>query len=98
MTVVRLVALLVAALLVLAACGDAPGRNASDTAERDPSPPPAAGEDPEGRVAPEATPGRPGDAALAPGLDVTLPAVDGGQVVGAELAGRHLALWFWAPW
>lgn len=31
-------------------------------------------------------------------LDFTLPALDGGQVVGAELAGRAVALWFWTPW
>jgi hypothetical protein len=31
-------------------------------------------------------------------LDFTVPAVGGGQVEGGELAGRDLALWFWAPW
>lgn len=28
----------------------------------------------------------------------TVPAVGGGQIDGADLAGRDLALWFWAPW
>ena len=28
----------------------------------------------------------------------TVDAVAGGQIDGAELAGRDLALWFWAPW
>lgn len=28
----------------------------------------------------------------------TVPAVDGGTLDGAELAGQDLALWFWAPW
>jgi hypothetical protein len=24
--------------------------------------------------------------------------VDGGQLDGAELAGKPVAMWFWAPW
>jgi hypothetical protein len=28
----------------------------------------------------------------------TVDAVGGGQIDGAKLAGRDLALWFWAPW
>jgi predicted membrane-bound mannosyltransferase len=28
----------------------------------------------------------------------TVEAVGGGQIQGANLAGRDLALWFWAPW
>jgi hypothetical protein len=28
----------------------------------------------------------------------TVDAVGGGQIRGAELAGRDVALWFWAPW
>ncbi|HUH07685.1 MAG TPA: hypothetical protein VML96_07755 [Egibacteraceae bacterium] len=31
-------------------------------------------------------------------LDFSLPDVRGGQVEGAELAGKDVALWFWAPW
>lgn len=96
MTTTRLAALVAVLVAVLAGCGSAPEE--SDTAEQAPSPPPAAGGDPDGRDAPAATPDPPGDAPLAPGLDIVLPAVDGDQVVGAELAGRHLALWFWAPW
>jgi hypothetical protein len=28
----------------------------------------------------------------------TVEAVGGGRIDGGELAGRDLALWFWAPW
>jgi hypothetical protein len=28
----------------------------------------------------------------------TVDLVGGGQIDGAELAGRDVALWFWAPW
>lgn len=31
-------------------------------------------------------------------LDFTAPTVDGGQISGGDLAGRPLAVWFWAPW
>jgi hypothetical protein len=31
-------------------------------------------------------------------LDFTAPLVGAGTVQGAELAGRDLAVWFWAPW
>lgn len=102
MTATRLAALLAVVVLVLAGCGtsseDRGEDLGSDATEETPSPSPAAEDDPDGRVPPEETPAPPGDAPLAEGLDVTLPAVGGGQVVGAELAGRDLALWFWAPW
>ena len=26
------------------------------------------------------------------------PGIDGSEVVGADYAGRDVALWFWAPW
>lgn len=42
-----------------------------------------------------AAPEAPAQAAV---LDFSAPAVGGGQVVGADYAGRDLALWFWAPW
>jgi hypothetical protein len=31
-------------------------------------------------------------------LDFSVPAVGGGQINGADLAGRDVLLWFWAPW
>lgn len=31
-------------------------------------------------------------------LDFVAPDVRGGQVVGSELAGQDLVIWFWAPW
>lgn len=102
MTATRLAALVAVLVLALAGCGTAAEEVGSDATGETPSPSPATQDDPEddadGRVPPEATPAPPGDAPLAEGLDVTLPAVGGGQVVGAELAGRDLALWFWAPW
>lgn len=31
-------------------------------------------------------------------LNFTAPKLGGGQVVGNELAGQNVAVWFWAPW
>lgn len=31
-------------------------------------------------------------------LRFTVAGVDGAQVVGADYAGKDVALWFWAPW
>jgi ABC-type glycerol-3-phosphate transport system substrate-binding protein len=31
-------------------------------------------------------------------LDFTAPKLGGGQVVGSELVGQDLAIFFWAPW
>jgi hypothetical protein len=31
-------------------------------------------------------------------LDFTAPKLGGGQVVGSELAGKDVAMFFWAPW
>lgn len=31
-------------------------------------------------------------------LDFTASRLGGGQVVGAELAGKEVVVWFWAPW
>lgn len=47
---------------------------------------------------PEASPPRPASSNAAELLDFTAPLVGGGTVQGAELAGRDLAIWFWAPW
>lgn len=85
-------ALLLAASLAVAACG-----GSADEAD----------------VAADTTPDRavttnggvaapPADAGAAPEvpdeLDFVAPDVRGGQVVGAELAGQDLVIWFWAPW
>lgn len=79
-----------AVALLAAACG------------REEPPPSPAGEAPASAPATPADESEPGEPTpeppLAAGLDFRLPAVGGGQVVGAELAGRDLALWFWAPW
>jgi hypothetical protein len=31
-------------------------------------------------------------------LDWVAPDLRGGDVVGADLAGQDVVLWFWAPW
>ncbi len=42
---------------------------------------------------------RPSPAAAVPEeLDFVAPDVRGGQVVGGDLAGKDLVIWFWAPW
>jgi hypothetical protein len=45
-----------------------------------------------------ATTATPAETLPAGALDFSLPNVNGGQVEGATLEGRDLALWFWAPW
>ena len=86
-------ALLLASALVLAACGgsDDGGAVASDasadtttTTVDDSAPPTDAGSAPAIDVPEE--------------LDFVAPDVRGGQVVGSELAGQDLVIWFWAPW
>lgn len=37
-------------------------------------------------------------AEVPPIVDFTASRLGGGEVVGAELAGNHVAMWFWAPW
>ena len=31
-------------------------------------------------------------------LQFTAPKLGGGEVIGSELQGSDLAIWFWAPW
>lgn len=87
----RLLLACLAALLVLAGCADAPETERTVTEATEPAtqpPTPRTSED---------TPD-PGDVAMPAQLDFTLAELSGGQVVGAELAGQHVALWFWTPW
>ncbi|MEO7837502.1 MAG: hypothetical protein ABIS21_07665 [Acidimicrobiales bacterium] len=37
-------------------------------------------------------------APVADALQFSAAAVNGSQVVGADYAGKDVALWFWAPW
>jgi hypothetical protein len=92
----RLMLMLIAGVLT-AACAGSPAPTTQPGAAPPPAPAPPAG-DPTTR--PTATaPAPAGPATAVPtGLDFSLPGVTGGTVDGAELAGRHLVLWFWAPW
>ena len=84
-------ALLLAVMLAIAACGTSERPSADASEETVPSASAAAATDrPTGAgTAPE-------HAGAAP--FGTVDAVGGGQIDGGELAGRDLALWFWAPW
>lgn len=85
---------MVALALLAGACGSgdttaAPAGGASSTtAVGGTAPPEGAG--------PAPAPGAP--APVPEALRFTAPALDGGQVVGADYAGRDVAMWFWAPW
>lgn len=86
--------------LLLAACGGGTDVTApaggGEPATDETAPATAPGTVPAPATAGPRAPGAP--AAVPALLDFTAPAVNGGQVVGAELVGRPLALWFWAPW
>jgi hypothetical protein len=94
----RLMLMLIAGVLT-AACAGSPAPTTQPGAAPPPAPAPPAG-DPTTRPTATATaPAPAGPATAVPtGLDFSLPGVTGGTVDGAELAGRHLVLWFWAPW
>lgn len=50
-------------------------------------------------AAPSTTPTTmPGAAAVPEALRFTAASIDGARVVGADYAGKDVALWFWAPW
>lgn len=80
--------LVLAVAVLLAACGGAPEQVTQEPTTAAPAATtPAATQAPASEAAP----------ALGP-FDFTVPAVGGGQIAGADLVGRDLALWFWAPW
>jgi opacity protein-like surface antigen len=86
----RLAALIVMAVL-LAACGSTDAQESAEVqAAAEPSTTADAGS------AGAATSGAASEPSDGP-FDA-VPAVGGGQIDGTELAGRDLALWFWAPW
>ena len=39
-----------------------------------------------------------GATAVPAALDWTVADLGGGQIVGGDLAGKDVVLWFWAPW
>jgi thiol-disulfide isomerase/thioredoxin len=80
---------LVAAVIMLAACGadpDGPGAAPPTTPERSPVSPPATSED------------QPEQPSVPASLDFTATTVDGATFDAAELAGEPVVFWFWAPW
>jgi len=81
-----------ASLLLLAACANSsePGQNgtANDTTE-------AGADNADGG---EATSQADGSGQAGDLLSFRAGTVDGGQLDGAELAGKPVAMWFWAPW
>lgn len=83
--------------LLAASCAAEP----EDTARPGPAPTtPAPGPEPETTGPPEEDAAEPDpDEIPAPGeLRFTAPRLGGGQINGAEYAGRDVAIWFWAPW
>jgi hypothetical protein len=43
-------------------------------------------------------PGATGASGVPEVLDFEAPLLDGGTLRGADLAGKDVAFWFWAPW
>jgi hypothetical protein len=87
----RLAALLLV-LGSLAACGPSSEQaSPPSSAEKQPAVTPAA-------ASPATSPAIGGTAQTPKLLDFTAPKLGGGQVVGSELAGHDVAIFFWAPW
>lgn len=75
----------VAAVLVLGGCGAPNGDGGGEPGGSSPAEEAGSGDGGSGGGTPEA-------------LDFTAPTVDGGEIDGADLHGRPVVLWFWAPW
>jgi len=84
----RRLAALIGMAVLLAACGSTDAPESADAQEAAPSTTARDAGSAMSEAASEPSDG-PFDA---------VPAVGGGQVDGGKLAGRDLALWFWAPW
>lgn len=87
-------------VLVASACGRGGGNSASpagpSTADTStPADPGASTTAPNGDAPTSAPPAGP---AVPEALAFSVAGVDGAQVVGADYAGKDVALWFWAPW
>jgi hypothetical protein len=80
--------------LLLAACAG----DAADPGPSEAAPPPEPDPPATATATPSPSPAASPQQTVPDELDFALPALDGGQVVGAELAGQALALWFWTPW
>lgn len=81
---------LIALMVLFAACGSA---GTQETAA-----PPSVAPAPTGPVPSDAAPPSAPASGPTAGPFAAVPAVGGGEVDGAALAGRDVALWFWAPW
>lgn len=81
--------------LVLAACGDGGPAAAPEVSA---APTTVAAVTSTGPAAPAPTPAAAPPVSVPDALKFTAQGLDGAQVVGADYAGRDVALWFWAPW
>ncbi|PZF89223.1 redoxin domain-containing protein [Micromonospora deserti] len=88
-------AVLVAALLATAGCGSGgePARPATAATASPPAAGPAAG-----GASPPAVPAAQGPVTVPDTLRFTAQTLDGTAFSAADLAGRPVVLWFWAPW
>lgn len=90
-----------AALAVLtAACGGNTGRGtASPTTAQTDAVTTTGAPTPDATSAPTGTPATTAKPADVPEqLRFSVAGIDGAQVVGADYAGKDVAMWFWAPW
>lgn len=99
----RILPLLAALALVAGACG---GGGGGDVADQDPAPrtpdvtgPTVATEPGQAETGPDGVPTGPSPTAPEDRrFAFEAPLVEGGTYDGTQLAGRDVAIWFWAPW
>lgn len=87
----RLVAAVLSAVVAVACGGSGPATGA----DGEPTPAPRATSPSPSPTAAGAGETRPADGGA---LAFTAPALSGGTIRGADLAGQDVVLWMWAPW